>query len=88
MLKSLFVANLPWATADASLRQEFEGRAVVVLRANVVLDRETGRSRGFGFVDCEVSGDAEFAELIDRLQGMQIGGRELIIHEAKPKPTR
>lgn len=86
MLRTMFIANVPWVTTDEDLQKEFEGRAVVVKAARVAMDRETGRSRGFGFVECEVATDDEFVELIARLQGMQIGGRDLIINEAKPKP--
>ncbi|MDX2132604.1 MAG: RNA-binding protein [Planctomycetota bacterium] len=81
-MKKLYVGNLPYSTNDAELRQIFEERWQVA-SAQVVMDRETGRSRGFGFV--EMPNDAEAAQAIEALNGADFGGRPLVVNEAKPR---
>jgi RNA recognition motif-containing protein len=85
MAKNIYVGNLVWdATADdlLALFQE-HGK---VTRAQVITDRETGRSRGFGFVEME--NDAEAQKAIDALQGADYNGRPLTVNEAKPREDR
>jgi RNA recognition motif-containing protein len=83
MSKNLYVGNLPFsATADA-LRETF-GQYGTVTSAQVVSDRETGRSRGFGFVEMANGGD----EAIARLNGAQLDGRTLTVNEARPREER
>lgn len=81
-MKKLYVGNLPFNTDDSSLRQLFEAKGAVS-SAQVVIDRETGRSRGFGFV--EMSNDAEATAAVESLNGQQFGGRALVVNEARPK---
>lgn len=83
MSKNLYVGNLPFATTDADLKEAF-GQFGTVTRAQVVTDRETGRSRGFGFV--EMSDGAEQA--IEALNGAMFQGRTLTVNEAKPREER
>jgi RNA recognition motif-containing protein len=83
MSKKLYVGNLPFSTTPDDLRQAF-GQYGSVTSAEVVMDRETGRSRGFGFV--EMSEGAQDA--IDRLNGAQMQGRTLTVNEAKPREDR
>jgi RNA recognition motif-containing protein len=85
MAKNIYVGNLVWdATADdlLALFQE-HGK---VTRAQVITDRETGRSRGFGFV--EMGDDAEAQKAIDALNGADYNGRPLTVNEAKPREDR
>ncbi len=81
-MKKLYVGNLPYSTHDAELRELFEQKGQVS-SAQVVMDRETGRSRGFGFV--EMPNDAEAQAAIEALNGQDYGGRPLVVNEAKPR---
>jgi RNA recognition motif-containing protein len=85
-LKKIYVGNLPFSTTDDELRDLF-ARHGEVGSASVVMDRETGRSRGFGFVEMEPS-NAQAA--IQALDGRDMGGRSLRVNEAesKPRPRR
>lgn len=85
MNKRLFVAGLPFSTTDEELKNLFAGVGVVV-SARVITDRETGRSKGFGFVEMETSEEATAA--ITKLNGTDFGGRKLIVAEAKPQEER
>jgi RNA recognition motif-containing protein len=83
MGKNLYVGNLPFqATAD-DLREAF-GQYGTVTRAQVVADRETGRSRGFGFVEMDSGAD----EAIANLNGAMFQGRALTVNEARPREDR
>ena len=84
-MKNLYVGNLPHNTTEAELRNVFEPHGAVE-KVTLVTDRETGRSRGFGFVEMTDAGEAEKA--IAALNGTQLGGRALTINEAKPKTDR
>jgi len=78
----LFVGSLPWAVNDDILKAAFEAHGKVV-SAKVITDRETGKSRGFGFVEMENETDANSA--IQALNGAELKGRNIIVSEAKPK---
>src|SRR3984893_2446180 len=85
MAKNIFVGNLVWdATAD-DLLELFEAHGRVT-RAQVITDRETGRSRGFGFVEME--NDAEAQKAIEALNGFDHNGRPLTVNEARPRQER
>jgi RNA recognition motif-containing protein len=85
MAKNIYVGNLAWgATADDLL--ELFGKYGKVTRAQVITDRDTGRSRGFGFVEME--NDAEAQQAIDALNGFQHENRPLTVNEAKPREPR
>jgi RNA recognition motif-containing protein len=85
MAKNIYVGNLVWdATADDLLALFQEHGAVA--RAQVITDRETGRSRGFGFV--EMDNDAEAQKAIDALNGSNFRGRPLTVNEARPREDR
>jgi cold-inducible RNA-binding protein len=79
----IYVGNLPWSCNDDDLRELFTPFGEVA-SARVVLDRETGRSRGFGFVQMP-SGD-EAAKAIQGLDGQDLNGRPLRVNESQPKP--
>jgi RNA recognition motif-containing protein len=83
MSKNLYVGNLPFSTTSDDLQEAF-GRFGTVTRAQVVADRETGRSRGFGFVEMSDGADAA----IQALNGTQFQGRALTVNEAKPREDR
>jgi RNA recognition motif-containing protein len=83
MAKNLYVGNLPFQTTSDDLVQLF-GQYGTVTRAQVMSDRETGRSRGFGFVEMADGGD----EAIAALNGQEFQGRALTVNEAKPREDR
>lgn len=80
----IYVGNLPYNSTEAELTQLFEEHGEVV-SASIVMDRETGRSRGFGFVEMDDSGGNE---AIEKLNGMQFDGRSLVVNEARPREQR
>lgn len=85
MGKKLYVGNLPYTTNDEELKNVFASAGTVV-SAKVIMDRESGRSKGFGFV--EMSTDAEAATAITTLNTLALGGRNLTVNEAKPMAPR
>lgn len=84
MAKTIFVGNLPWSATEDDLIQLVSPHAQV-LSARIASDRETGRSRGFGFVEVE---DEQLQTAVESLQNMEMGGRILTINEAKPREPR
>jgi RNA recognition motif-containing protein len=84
-MKNLYVGNLPHSTTEAELRNLFEPHGAVE-KITLVTDRDTGRSRGFGFVEMANASEADKA--IAALNGADLGGRTLTINEAKPKTDR
>ena len=84
-MKNLYVGNLPHSTTESELRTVFEAHGAVD-KISIVTDRETGRSRGFAFVEMTDAGEADKA--IAALDGKELGGRALKINEAKPKTDR
>ena len=84
-MKNIFVGNLDFNTGEDELRQLFEQYGQVD-RVAIMTDRDTGRSRGFGFVEMTSSEDGEKA--IAALNGTQVGGRTLNVNEARPKTER
>ena len=83
MSKNLYVGNLPYTTTSDDLREAFEQFGTVT-QAQVIADRQTGRSRGFGFV--EMNEGAEAA--IEALNGTEFQGRTLTVNEARPRENR
>jgi cold-inducible RNA-binding protein len=81
-MKNLYVGNLPHSTTEPELRGLFEAHGAVE-RVSIVTDRETGRARGFAFV--EMTNAAEADKAVAALNGTEVGGRALKINEAKPK---
>lgn len=84
-MKNLYVGNLPHSTTEAELRNVFEAHGAVE-KVSLVTDRDTGRSRGFAFVEMTNASEADKA--IAALNGSDLGGRPLTINEAKPKTDR
>jgi cold-inducible RNA-binding protein len=84
-LKNIFVGNLSFGTTEESVRAMFETYGTVD-RVNLVTDRDTGRARGFGFVEMPVASEADRA--IHELNGQDLDGRALNINEARPKESR
>jgi RNA recognition motif-containing protein len=80
----IFVGNLAYGTSDAALQGHFEARGFDVRSARVISDRETGRSRGFGFV--ELGGEDEARRAIAELDGAELEGRRLSLREAHDRP--
>ncbi len=85
MAKKLFVGGLAWATTDDGLRQAFE-RFGQVAEAKVIMDRETGRSRGFGFVSFNDDGQGSAA--MQEMDGGQLDGRTIKVNEAQERAPR
>ena len=79
------LTNLPYTMTDSELQEAF-GQHGQVSSANVILDRETGRSRGFGFV--EMPDDAEATQAIEKMNGAEFDGRGLTVNEARPREQR
>jgi RNA recognition motif-containing protein len=79
---NIYVGNLPFTADEDELRSKFEEFGAVD-SAKIITDRETGRSRGFGFV--EMPNDEEAQAAIDKLQGADFGGRALTVSEARPR---
>lgn len=84
-MKNIFVGNLSFNTNEDEVRQAFEAYGQVD-RVSILTDRETGRSRGFGFVEMASNEDGEKA--IAALNGAQLGGRTINVNEARPKTER
>jgi len=84
-MKKIYVGNIPFDTTEADLRQWFEPYGAVDT-TTVVTDRDTGRSRGFGFVEMQNNSEADAA--IAALNGQDSGGRPLTVNEARPKVER
>lgn len=80
---NIYVGNLPYSMTEDELRQAFEAFGQVS-SAKIIIDRETGRSKGFGFVEMPSSGEA--GEAISRLNGSPVNGRPLRVNEAQPRP--
>ena len=85
MGKKLYVGNLAYGVSSSDLEQMF-GEFGTVQSAQVIMDRDTGRSKGFGFV--EMGGDAEAQKAIDALNGKNVDGRNLTVNEARPREDR
>ena len=82
MSTKLFVGSLPWSVNDEELKETFEKHGTVV-SAKVITDRDTRRSRGFGFVEMESSSDADNA--IKALNDSELNGRNIVVNEAKSR---
>jgi RNA recognition motif-containing protein len=85
MGKKLYVGNLGYGVSNSDLQQLFEEFGTVQ-SAQVIMDRDTGRSKGFGFV--EMGSDAEAQAAIDALNGQNLDGRNLTVNEARPREDR
>ena len=81
----VYVGNLPFSMNEDDLRELFEAHGSVA-SANIITDRETGRSRGFGFV--EISDESEAKRAIEALKDHVSGGRTLVVNEARPRGSR
>lgn len=85
MATKLFVGSLPWAVDDQALEDLFKEFGAVT-SAKVIMDRETGRSKGFGFVEFE--DDAAAKAAIDKMNGSDMQGRSIVVSEARPLEPR
>ena len=83
MSKNLYVGNLPWKATEQELHDLFSQYGQVN-SVKIISDRETGRSRGFGFVEMEDGGD----EAMQNLNGAEFGGRNIRVNEARPRQER
>ena len=82
---NVYVGNLSYGTSSDDLRELFEAYGEVT-SANVISDRDSGRSKGFGFV--EMADDAQAREAIEKLNGTEVGGRTITVNEARPREDR
>ncbi|MBP6890789.1 RNA-binding protein [Candidatus Parcubacteria bacterium] len=85
MSKKLYVGNLPYNVNDNALKQNFEAAGAVV-SATVIIDKISGRSKGFGFV--EMGSDEEAQKAISMFNGKEMDGRALVVNEARPMEKR
>lgn len=85
MAQKLYVGGIAYATSDASLKDAF-AQAGNVVSATIIMDKMTGRSKGFGFV--EMASDAEAQAAIDMWNGKELDGRKLTVNEARPMEPR
>lgn len=84
MAKTLYIGNLPWSLTEDALAEAF--RAVADVKScRIITDRETGRSRGFGFVEVA---DDDVSKVVEAMNGTELGGRELVVNEARPRQAR
>lgn len=81
MNKKLFVGSLSWGTTDEALKNTF-AQAGTVVSATVIIDRQTNRSKGFGFVEMSTEEEAQAA--IDMFNGKELDGRQIVVNEAQP----
>ena len=84
-MKNIYVGNLDYGVTEEQLRTEFEAFGQVD-KVTLIRDRDTGQPRGFGFV--EMTGDSEAQNAIQSLNGKQMGGRAIVVNEARPKLER
>lgn len=85
MATRLFIGNLPYSTTDDQLQSTFSAAGTVV-SANVITDKQTGRSRGFGFV--EMSNEEEAKNAVATLNGKELDGRAIVVNEAREREER
>lgn len=81
MVRTLYVGNLPWSTKREELEEAFSAYGEVI-GSRIITDRETGRSRGFGFVEV---GDQDADKMVEAMNGADFQGRALTVNEAKPR---
>jgi len=84
-MTKIYVGNLPFSATDAEIRELFAAHGTVE-SVSIITDRDTGRSKGFGFV--EMGSEKEAQAAIAALNGQEVGGRALTVNEAKPKENR
>lgn len=84
MIKTLYIGNLPWATTEDELAKAF-AQFVEVKGCRIITDRETGRSRGFGFVEVD---EADAEKAVQNMNGSTLGGREILVNEARPRQNK
>ena len=84
-MKNIYVGNIPYNATEDQLREFFE-QCGKVSRVHLVMDRDTGRPRGFAFVEMEDDGEGQTA--IESLNGKQLDGRSLVVNEARPRQPR
>ncbi|MBI2450742.1 MAG: RNA-binding protein [Parcubacteria group bacterium] len=82
MAKKLYVGSLPYQTTDGELKELF-GQAGTVESATIIMDKFSGKSKGFGFV--EMSSDDEAGKAIEMFNGYEMGDRKIVVNEARPK---
>ncbi len=85
MAKKLYVGGIPYSSTDETLKEAFS-KAGAVVSATIIMDKMTGRSKGFGFVEME--NDADAAAAIDMWNGKDFDGRNLTVNEARPMEPR
>ena len=84
MVKTLYVGNLPWSATNEQLVSAFEAQAPVI-SARVITEKESGRSKGFGFIEVA---DEDAEKVIKAMSGTALGGRSITVSEARPKQNR
>lgn len=80
--KTIYVGNIPWSASEDELKNFFSDYGQVV-SARIITERATGRSKGYGFVEVE---DEDAEQVVEQVNGREMGGRKLVVNEAKPRP--
>jgi len=83
MSKTLYVGNLPWSTTESILSDTFQTHGHVI-SSRIITDKETGRSRGFGFIEVD---DADAQNIVTSMNGTDFDGRQIVVNEAKPRES-
>ena len=86
MAKKLFVGNVSWNATNESLMAHLGSTGIEITSVNIITDRDTGRSRGFAFV--EIPNDEDMQKIIDEFNEKEFDGRQIFINEARPKEER
>ncbi len=84
MATTLYVGNLPWSATENSLTDVFRSHGEVI-SSRIITDKETGRSRGFGFVEVD---DKDVDAIISAMNGADMEGRQIVVNEAKPRQNQ
>lgn len=86
MAKSLYVGNVSWNATNESLMAHLSSTGIEITSVNIITDRQTGRARGFAFV--EIPHDEDMQKIIDEFNEKEFDGRKIFINEARPKEER
>ncbi len=81
MVKTLYVGNIAWGTSEEDLQKAFAEHGEVI-GCRIITERATGRSRGYGFVEIN---DTDQEQMIEKMNGVELDGRRLVVNEAKPR---
>ncbi len=82
MPKTIYVGNIPWSASEDELKAFFSDFGQII-SARIITERATGRSKGYGFIEVA---DEDAEQVVEQVNGKEMGGRKLVVNEAKPRP--